>query len=86
MSIDLMEENCFSLDKIRTKSYHSETITDAEYVDDLTLLVNTFAQADSQQHCIEKVAISISLHMNSNKTEFMCFKQDCPISSQNGKP
>ena len=48
----------------------------ADYADDIVLLVNTFAQAESLLHCLEKAAGSIGLHVNAVKTEFMCFNQN----------
>ena len=45
ISIDLIRENGFTLGKARSKRYPSETIRDADYVDDLELFANTPAQA-----------------------------------------
>ena len=56
----------------------------ADYTDDLTLLPNTLAQAESQLHSQEQAAGGIGLNMNTNKTEFMCFKQGA-ISNSSGK-
>ena len=38
MSIDLMKENSFTLKKARSKHYSMETITKADYLNDLALL------------------------------------------------
>ena len=40
-SIDLIKENGFTLKKARSRRYPAKTITDADYVDDISLLVNT---------------------------------------------
>ena len=80
-----MKENCFTLKKARSKLYPVETITDAGYMDDLALLVNTPAQAESLQHSVEQTAIGIGLYGNLDKTEFTCFNQD-GASSVNSKP
>ena len=50
-----------------------QTVTDADYADDLALLADTPAQAESQLHSLEKAAKNISLYVNSDKTEFICF-------------
>ena len=42
-----MKENSFTLKKVRSRQYHAETITDADYADDLVLLTNTPEQAKS---------------------------------------
>ena len=49
---------------------------DADYADDIALLVNTSAQAESLMHSLEKAAGGIGLHVNADKTEFMCFNQN----------
>ena len=45
-------------------------MTDADYV---SRLAYAPAQAWSLLHILEQTAKSISLNMNANKTEFMCF-------------
>ena len=42
---------------------------DADYADDIALLANTFAQAESQLHRLEKAAGGIGLQVNADKTE-----------------
>ena len=46
-SIDLTKENGFKLAKERSRRYPAQTITDADYVDDIALLVNKPAQAET---------------------------------------
>ena len=43
-------------------------------------------QAESLLHRLEKGTRFIEPHVNSDKTEFMCFKQDRTISTLNNKP
>ena len=52
---------------------------DADYVDDLVIFANTPAQHKSQH---EQPAGSIGLYMNTNKTAFMCLKQEGTISTK----
>ena len=48
-----------------------------DYADDLELLANTSAQAETHR---------ASLYVNANKTEFMCFKQEGAVSTLSGRP
>ena len=52
-----------------------KTITDADYADDLALLANTPNQAETLLHSLERAAAGIGLHVNANKTEYMCYNQ-----------
>ena len=79
------KENDFTLKK-KDKKKTTETITDADYRDDLTLLANTPAQSESLLDRPEQAASGIGLNVNSDKTEFMCFKQDGTISTLNDEP
>ena len=49
-------------------------MTDADDVDDLTLLINTQAQAKSLLKSLEQTPGGIGLYRNANKTEHMCFE------------
>ena len=44
------------------------------YADDLALLPNTPAQAESLQNSLDQAAGSVDLYVKANKTEFICFK------------
>ena len=61
-------------------------MTDAGYEDDPVLLTNTPAQAESFLHSLVQEAGGISLCLNANITESMCFKQERTISNLSGKP
>ena len=50
-SIDSMKENCFTLAKER-RTYPAQTITDADNADDIVILANTPAQAESRLHSL----------------------------------
>ena len=77
-----MKENGFKLAKERSRRYFTQTITDADYADDIALLVNTPAQAKS----LERAAASIGLHINSDRTEYMCFNQRGNTSTRKDGP
>ena len=49
-SIDIMKYNCFKLGKERSRWYIAQTITDADYADDMALLENAPAQAKTLLH------------------------------------
>ena len=78
--IDIMKENGFKRAKERSRRYPTQTITDADYADDIALLANTPAQAESQLHSLERAASGIGLHVNADKTEYMYFNQRDDIS------
>ena len=71
--------------KARSRQYPIETIIDEDYADQV-FLANTPTQAESLLHSLEQAARGIGLNMNSDKTEFMYFKQNGAISISNGKP
>ena len=82
-SIDKIKENGFKLTKERSRRYSTNTITDTDYVDDIALLANSRAQAESLLHSLERAAAGIGLHVNAHKTEYMCFNQRGDISTLN---
>ena len=61
-----MKENSFKL----TKKLPTQTITDADYADDMTYLANTPAQAETLLRRLERTAASIDPHVNAHKTEY----------------
>ena len=79
-----MKENGFTLTKERSRIYPAQTITDADYADDIALLANAPAQAETLLHSLERAAAGIGLHVNAYKMEYMCFNQRGDISTLNG--
>ena len=67
-----------------SKRYPAKTITDADYADDLALLANTPNQAETLLHSLERAAAGIGLHVNANKTEYMCYNQTGNIATLDG--
>ena len=65
-SIDKIKENGFNLIKERSRRYPAQTIKDADYTDDIVLLANANAQAETLQHNLEGVAAGIGLHVNAH--------------------
>ena len=82
--VDKIKENGFKLTKERSRRYPAKTITDADYADDIALLANAPAQAETLLHSLEWAAASFSLHVNAHKTEYMCFNQSVDMSTRNG--
>ena len=70
--------------KERSRRYPAQTITDADYTDDIALLANTPYQAETLLHSLERAAAVIGFHVNAHKTEYMYFNQRGNISTQNG--
>ena len=79
-----MKENNFMLAKAKSIRYSAQTITAADYADDIALLANTPAQVESLLHSLELAAGDISLHVNADKTEYLRFNQRGDISTLNG--
>ena len=49
--------------------YPVKTITDADYADDIALLANASALAETLLHSLERAAAGIGLHVHAHKTE-----------------
>ena len=78
-SVDKMKDNGFQLIKERSRRYPAKTISDADDI------ANTPAQAESLPHSLEWTAASIGLHVNADKTQYMCFNnKKGDISTLNG--
>ena len=78
-----MKDNGFKLAKERSRRYPAQTITDADYGDDIALLAYTHAQAETLLHSLEQAAGGIGLHVNADKTEYIYFNQTADISTLN---
>ena len=76
-SIDKIKENGFKLTKERSRRYPAKTITD--YADDVALLANAPAQAQTLLHSLERAAADTGLHVNPHS-----FNQTGDISTLNG--
>ena len=83
-SMDKIKENGFELTKKRSRWYPAKTITDADYTDDIAILANTPAQAETLLHSQQRAAADIGLHVNAHKTECMSFNQTGDISTLGG--
>ena len=68
----------------RSRRYFAQTITDANYADDMALVANKPAQAETLLRSLERAAAGIGLYVNAHKTEYMCFNQRGDISTLNG--
>ena len=75
-----IDKNGFELTKKRSRRYPAKTIT---YADDIAILANAPAQAETQLHSLERAAAGIGLHVNAHKTKYMCFNQTSDISTLN---
>ena len=61
-----------------------KSITDADYADDIALLANTPNLAETLLHSLERAGAGIGLHVNAQKTEYMCYSQTGDISTLDG--
>ena len=83
-SIDKIRENSFELTKKRSRRYPAKTITDSDYADDIAIVANTPKQAETLLHSLERATAGIGLHVNTHKTEYMCYNQTGDMSTQDG--
>ena len=67
--IDL--KKCFPLKKARSKRYPTETITGADYAEDIAFLENTPTQAESLLHSLEQAEEDIGFYVNADKVEYV---------------
>ena len=80
-SIDKIRENGFELKKKRSRRHPAKTITNADYADEIAILVNTPNQAETLLHSLERAATGISLHVNAHKMEYMCYNKTGDITT-----
>ena len=78
-----MRDNGFKLTKERSRKYPAQTIIDTDYADDIALLANAPALSETLLHILERAAAGIDLHINADKTEYICFNQRDEISTMN---
>ena len=62
-----MKENVFTLKKAWSRWYPAQTISDADYADDIALLENAPTQTESLLQSLEQAAGGIGLHVNAIK-------------------
>ena len=84
-SVDLQKENGLTLEQAKSRRHPAQTITDADYADDLALFSDSVTQAQLLLHQLEQAARDIGLHVNADKTEYMAYKQKGEIASLSGK-
>ena len=70
-----LKENGFIFKKKVNRRYPEESMIDADYADDRSLLLNTHAYAECPLHSLEQAARGMGRYIDAVKTEFMCFKQ-----------
>ena len=75
----------FHMKKARSRQYLTETMTDADYADDLALLKNTPVQNESLLNSLEQTVECIGFYVNAYNTEYISFKQKTAIYTLNGK-
>ena len=79
-SFHKIRDNGFELTKKRNRRYPAKTITDADDVDDIAILVNTPNLAEILLHILERPSAGIGLHVNAHKMEYMCYNQTGDIT------
>ena len=64
-----MKEKDLALKEARSSGYPTQTITDANYTNDIVLLAITPAHTKSLLHSLQQAASGIGLYVNLGKTE-----------------
>ena len=78
------EKTASSWQRKEAEGTPQETITDADYANDIEILANTPNQAETLLYSLERAAAGIGLHVNAHKTEYMCFTQAGDFSTLEG--
>ena len=66
-SIDNMKDLGLTLRQTRSRRYPTETITDADYADDLALFADTIEEATKLLHSLEEAAGEVGLYVNAKR-------------------
>ena len=82
ISVDKCNEYGLTLELARSRRFHTEKITDADYADDLAILSYNSYNAKKLLHILEKSAAFLGLHVNAAKTEYMCYNRDGSIETE----
>ena len=85
-SMDKIKKNGFQLTKKKSRRCLEKIITDADYADDIAIMTNTRAQAETLPRSLERASAGIGFHVNAHKTDYMCFNQTGDISTLSGSP
>ena len=85
-SINNMKELGLTLKHARSRRHPVETITDADYADDLALFADTIDEATKLLHSLENASENVGLYVNAKKTEFMPFNQEGNMQTVRGEP
>ena len=83
-SIDSIKENGLILTKSSSPRY-ANNLTDADYADDLALFANSSSKANALLHSLENAAKD-GLHVNVDKTEYMCFNTQGSLNTIKSEP
>ena len=62
---------CVNLAEKRSRRYSAQTIMDV----DIALLADTPSIVETLMHSLERAAAGIGFHVNTDKTEYICFNQ-----------
>ena len=85
-SIDTVKELGLTLRQSRGRRYPAETITDADYADDLALFADSIEDATQLLHSLEKASGDVGLYVNAKKTEFIPYNVEGSIKTIKGDP
>ena len=74
-SVDKIKHLGLTLTKARSHRHPAVTITDADYADNMALMADTIADAQTLLYSLETASGDIGLYVNAKKTECMSYNQ-----------
>ena len=82
ISVDKCNEYGLTLELARSRRFHTEKTTNADYADDLAIPSYNSYNAQKLLHILEKSAAFLGLHVNAAKTEYMCYNREGAIETE----
>ena len=81
LSLDTINDQGLQLHPRRSRRQPAIYITDLDFADDIALVSDLVANAESLLHSLEKAASLVGLHCNEGKTEVISSTQNCSFQS-----
>ena len=80
MSVDTIDSKGFQIKPKRSSRYPAEYLTDTDFADDIALISNSLANAQSLLQSLEQASNCVGLYLNESKTEYV---NKCKSDSDN---
>ena len=70
-SIELLKESGFTLKRAKSRRYSAQTITDADYADDIPHLANSATLTEFLLQSLQQAACGIGLYVNAERLDWL---------------